>query len=239
MLAQATNNRTLKSNLLLASSTASTAGMTNVAGVLGCYAFTSNVTGHTAAFAEQLLLQNWEEMWVVLGWVLLFLFGAFLSHFLIRSFERKSVYFAHALPLAIVAVILAFVGWSGLTSTNESEAQTIFLASALVLAMGMQNSAVSVISGGGIKVTHLTGLFTDLGGELSEWIHPNTQKTAVLKQKLTLRFTILTFYLLGGILGGWFYLKLNFVAFFVISGVLLTIVFYDAVKAWIPKKTID
>jgi uncharacterized membrane protein YoaK (UPF0700 family) len=235
LLTQKGADRTFKSNILLASSTAFAAGMTNVSGVLACYTFTSNVTGHTAAFAKQMLQRNWEEMWVVFSWVLLFLLGAFFSHFLIRTFERRNQYFAHALPLAIECIILFFAGLYGLFFYTESGSGTYLLTASLLFSMGMQNSAVSVISGGSIKVTHLTGLFTDLGAELSEWIHPAATRTEALKQKLLLRFTILGCYLLGGFVGGWLYLKVEFFSFFAISLVLLSIILYDYSKSLVKR----
>ena len=230
MLSQKGAERSFKSNILLASSTAFAAGMTNVAGVLACYTFTSNVTGHTAAFAKQMLQQNWSDMWVVFSWVLLFLSGAFFAHFLIRSFEKINVYFAHALPLIIEGLILIGAGTYGVLFYAESDVGTYMLTACLLFSMGMQNSAVSVISGGTIKVTHLTGLFTDLGAELSEWIHPNAERTEALKQKLKLRFTIMGCYLFGGIIGGWLYQKIEFYSFFAISMVLSSIVLYDYSK---------
>lgn len=233
MLHQSQAERSKKNNLLLAASTALTAGMTNVAGAMACYSFTSNVTGHAAAFAQHMLKGNWFEMLTVFIWIFSFLFGAFISHFLIRSFEYKGAYFAHSVPVALEIILITGIAIYGVHIADEVE--TGILAIALLFSMGIQNSTVSTITGGSIKTSHLTGLFTDLGGELSEWFHPKTERTNLLKNKLHLRGTILIFYITGAILGGGLFLKTGFNAFYFIAFFLLMILAYDLFKILIRK----
>lgn len=227
MLSQSAAQRTFKSNLLLAIVTAFTAGMTNTAGVMACYSFTTNVTGHTAAFAGQMIKGNWFEILVVFMWIFLFLLGAGIAHFLIRSFEYKGPYFANATPLVLEMLLFTAVAFYGIYFTDETARQTEVITGALLLAMGIQNSAVSTISNTGIKTSHLTGLFTDLGAELAEWFHPNTNRPPALRQKLLLRFSILFFYLLGALTGGYCYGIISFGAFYIIAGILLLIILFD------------
>ena len=165
-------DRTFKSNMLLAGFTASTAGMSNIAGVMACYAFTSNVTGHAVHFAKHMLNGNFFEMFVVFGWVMMFILGAGVAHFLIRSYEHKGPYFAHALPIVVVLILLIFIGIFGYQMHDDSEKEILIMSFGLLLTMGMQNGAVNTISEGKVKTSHLTGLFTDLGAELSDWLHP-------------------------------------------------------------------
>jgi len=103
--------RNFRNDIMLASFTATTAGMTNIAGVMACYAFTSNVTGHAVHFAKHMLTGNFFEMLVVFGWMMTFIFGAGFAHFLIRFYEYKGPYFAHSLP--IIVVLLLFGGGGG------------------------------------------------------------------------------------------------------------------------------
>src|ERR1043166_6317487 len=93
--------------------------------------------------------------------------------------------------------------------------------------MGMQNSAVNVISEGKVKTSHLTGLFTDLGAELSEWLHPKTGKPRHLAEKIQLRTFILGFYIFGALIGGLLFMKISFSTFYAIAASLLILVFYD------------
>jgi uncharacterized membrane protein YoaK (UPF0700 family) len=238
MLRPFKEQRTFGNNLLLASSTALAAGMTNLAGMMACFSFTSNVTGHSAAFAQHLLKGSWFEMLTALSWLFLFFAGAFTAHFLIRSFEYSGSWRAHALPLVLEIGLMLFVACYGFVNRNNTEIQTEVIAGVLLFCMGLQNGLVSTISGGSIKTSHLTGLFTDLGSEAAEWLHPGTGRPAVLKEKLKLRFTILLSYLLGALAGGWLFLHFSFAAFFGIAIVLLFIFSYDIIKAYFLNNTL-
>jgi len=219
--------RTSKNNLLLASFTASTAGMTNIAGVMACYAFTSNVTGHAVQFANHMLTGNFFEMFVVFGWLMMFILGAGIAHFLIRSYEFKGPYFAHALPIVVVFCLLIFIAIFGYHMHEDSEKDILILSFALLLTMGMQNGAVNTISEGKIKTSHLTGLFTDLGAELSEWLHSKTGRPQHLAERIQLRTFILGFYIFGALIGGWLFMKISFSTFYAIAASLLILVLYD------------
>jgi uncharacterized membrane protein YoaK (UPF0700 family) len=98
---------------------------------------------------------------------------------------------------------------------------------AILFAMGLQNALVSAISGGLIKTSHLTGLFTDLGSDLADWLHPKTKATDAIKNKIIIRLTILSFYFMGGVAGGYFFDLYDFRIFYFIPVILLTILYYD------------
>ena len=101
--------------------------------------------------------------------------------------------------------------------------------------MGLQNSLVSNISGGLIKSTHLTGLFTDLGSELADWMHPKTRKSDEIKNKIYVRVTILTFFIFGGLVGGYFFNLYEFKVFYFVPVILLTILYYDLLPVFLHK----
>ncbi len=78
-----------------------------------------------------------------------------------------------------------------------------------------------------IKSSHLTGLFTDLGGDVAEWMHPKEKETQAVKNRIYIRITILSFYLLGAIIGGYLFNIIDFTVFYIVPTVLLTILYYD------------
>jgi uncharacterized membrane protein YoaK (UPF0700 family) len=227
MLRQAKENRTLKENLLLASSTAFVSGVTNVAGVVAFLAFTSNITGHVANLAKHIVAQNFREIIVFFVWLMMFLAGAFISNFTIRSLQDRSRYRAHAVPMILEIIILFAVAIYGYHFYNDSLLEREVIIGGILFAMGLQNSLVSNISGGLIKTSHLTGLFTDLGSDLAELLHPKVASSQVIKHKIIIRVTILTFYFMGGIAGGYFFDLYDFRIFFCIPLILLTILYYD------------
>lgn len=227
MLKQAKDKRTLKDNLRLASSTAFVAGMTNVAGIVAFLAFTSNVTGHVATLAKHVVERNMQEIIVFFIWLLMFLMGAFSANFIIKSLAHKNRYFAHAQPVILEIIIMLLIATYGHNFYENSRLEREILIGATLFTMGLQNSMVSVISGGLIKTSHLSGLFTDFGGELAEWFHPKSEKQEAVKHKLYIRLTILSFYFVGGIFGGYFFNQYAFGLFFFIPVILLTILLYD------------
>jgi len=227
MLREEPGQRSLKKNLLLASSTASVAGMTNVVGVMAFLSFVSNITGHVATLAGKITEQNLAEVYTVLYWLFMFFFGAFISNFIVKSLDYKSAYFAHATPIVLEIIILLGVAVYGNDVYNGSEIQRETITGAVLFCMGLQNGLVSRISGGLIKTSHLTGLITDLGGELSDLLHPQVENTRVLREKIYIRLTVLAFFIIGGILGGYLFNLMGIATFFVIPLVLLTILLYD------------
>jgi uncharacterized membrane protein YoaK (UPF0700 family) len=227
LLRRTKNDRTLKENLMLASSTAFVSGATNVAGVIALLAFTTNITGHFANLARNVIERNFPQIIILLIWLLLFFAGAFIANFLVRWQSHKSVYRANALPIVLEIIILLFVAFYGSNYYNDTLREKQLITAAIILAMGLQNGLVSNISGGLIKTSHLTGLFTDLGADVAEWLFVRTNKPALLKSRLYIRFTILTFYFLGALAGGYFFDKYDFAIFYFIPVILFTILYYD------------
>jgi uncharacterized membrane protein YoaK (UPF0700 family) len=97
--------------------------------------------------------------------------------------------------------------------------------------MGLQNSLVTKISNSIVRTTHLTGLFTDLGIELAQLFF---YKQLALKQNLfssiRLRLTIISFFFLGGIVGGVFYSELELKVLLIAISVLIFGLIYDYLK---------
>ena len=97
----------------------------------------------------------------------------------------------------------------------------------------VQNSFVSKISKAVVRTTHLTGLFTDLGIELSQLFFPETHPDRdKIKSMIKLHLYIISFFFLGGITGGILYstfdLKLN--ALIIAASILLISLFYDDLR---------
>lgn len=235
MLRNTKGDRTLKENLMLASSTAFVAGSINVAGVIAFLAFTSNITGHVANLAKNVIDLDFRGVELFFVWLLLFFGGAFVSSFIINSFKHKSNYHAHAIPIVLEICILIFVAIYGNHFYQESETEREVVIGCILFAMGLQNSMVSIISGGLIKSTHLTGLITDLGAEVAEWIHPKAAKTTVVKNKIFVRTTILSFYVFGGLMGAYLFNFFEFKIFYFVPLILLTILYYDLMPVILHK----
>ena len=223
-------NRTFSHNLRLATLLSFVAGIVNVSGVLGLKTLTTNVTGHFAFFAEKILLQEYSAAITFFVFTLFFLLGAFTSNFTSEIMLRIAPKYSHVIPIGLEFCILFCVGFFG----QESEIITVsgrIIAFSLLFAMGIQNSLVTKISLSTVRTTHLTGLFTDLGIELSQlFFYKKLEEKKKLKTSIYLRLSIITFFFIGCVLGGFIYQKIQLKTLLVASVFLLIALFYDYLR---------
>jgi uncharacterized membrane protein YoaK (UPF0700 family) len=229
MLRHKGRKRTFKHNLKLAILLSATAGIVNVAGFISFAVYTTNVTGHVALFAKELSEGNFHLTKIIALWMLLFLMGAFFSNSVIHIMSKKAPRFSHTLPLLIEAIILLCVGY---TSQNYkySVERDHFLAGCLLFAMGMQNAMVSVVSGFVVRTTHLTGMFTDLGIELSKLFHTKRDDRKDLSKIIILHSSIIGMFIAGGVIGGILFQYIQHKIFVIAAFILIIALFYDSTQ---------
>jgi uncharacterized membrane protein YoaK (UPF0700 family) len=75
-------NRTFAHDLRLATLLSFVAGLVNITGVLALKTLTTNVTGHFAFFAEEIMKHDYTTAITFLVFTLFFLLGSFLSSFM-------------------------------------------------------------------------------------------------------------------------------------------------------------
>lgn len=193
------SRRTFLHNLRLASNLSFIAGIVNIAGVLSVATLTTNVTGHFAYFAEEVSLKNYSKAITFLFFILFFLIGAFVCNTLIEITSLVKPRIAHAFPMLIEVLVLLVIG---IGYVNQQEC----IAYLLLFAMGIQNALVTQISQSVVRTTHLTGLFTDLGIEISQlFFYRKPTEKSRLRRSIFLRLSIIFFFFLGCVLGGFFY----------------------------------
>lgn len=204
------------------------AGMVNITGVLSVGTLTTNVTGHFAFFSEELFLKNIDLAAVSLLYILFFLAGSFTSGLLIELVSKVKYYLAYILPISIEILILLCVGTAYLMFADVLLYYPIWIACSLLFAMGLQNALVTKISQSVVRTTHLTGLFTDLGIDLSQVIiSKNVNEKKNLKKNIRLKLIIIFCFFLGGIAGGYLYLYFKLATLLFPAGLLLLALCYD------------
>ncbi len=221
-------NRTLSDNLKIASLLSFVAGIVNVAGYLSIKKLTTNVTGHFAFFVDEILKLEVSESFVYFFYVLFFFLGSFCSSFMIELTFKKTNKNIFVLPTILEAFILLVLAISGnfLISYYPNA-----IAFGLLFAMGLQNSLVTRISNAVVRTTHLTGLFTDLGIELSQLIFYKTpQQTFKLMSNIKLRLGIIFYFFMGAIVGGIFYTKMKLYVLLIAVMALIFGLLYDSLK---------
>ncbi|MBN9293292.1 MAG: DUF1275 domain-containing protein [Flavobacteriia bacterium] len=230
MLRKFNNQRSLKDNLQLGAFTAITAGAVNVTSLILFFAFTSNVTGHYAIFAFELINGNFFRALVVFGWIFLFFIGSFLSNLIIINLSQKNTYLAHALPLVLEIICILSVGFYGDNFYNNTLKETEILIGLLLLSMGLQNGLTASISNFQIKTTHLTGATTDLGILFALFTKREQFATPEIVAKAKLLIVIFCAYIFGAIAAGFLYQMVQFKTFYFICITLFFIIFYDLRK---------
>jgi uncharacterized membrane protein YoaK (UPF0700 family) len=220
--------RTLKHNLRIASLLSFVAGIVNVAGFLAVQRLTTNVTGHFAFFVDEVFKLEFWKGFVYFLYIFFFFLGSFVSNFLVELISRKDLRYIYIIPTIIESIILFTVALFGPWLIGENPD---LLAFSLLFAMGLQNSFVTTISNSTVRTTHLTGLFTDLGIELSQlFFYKLKEQRRRLHSSIKLRLTIISFFFIGGVFGGIFYSSIGLLVLTFAGLTLLGGLFYDSVK---------
>lgn len=225
-------NRTNKENLQIAVVLSFVAGMVNVAGFLAFGKLTTNVTGHFAFFIYDISVSKFWEGLIFFLYIFSFLLGSFLSGFLIESAyykKRINVYLYPTLLECFLLLLVLLLEYFSLIKYNDIKACL------LLLAMGVQNSFVTRISKSIVRTTHITGLVTDLGIELSQLLFIKNKKDILhikkLKFNIRLRFYIVCFFFLGGFTSGILYIKGVGIYVLLLAVMLLLLgLFYDSIR---------
>ncbi|MBS1932734.1 MAG: DUF1275 domain-containing protein [Bacteroidetes bacterium] len=214
------NTRTLSHNLKIASVLSFVAGIVNVVGFLSVARLTTNVTGHFAFLVDEVRNLNFWGALIFFLYILFFLLGSFCSNLIVEAVSRKNERYMYIIPAVIELLIITAIALFG--KPLVSGAPDI-IACSLLFAMGLQNSLVTGISNAVVRTTHLTGLFTDLGIELSQlFFYKEKEQKKKLFSSIKLRLTIISFFFLGGLTGGECY-SLFYLSTLLIASLVLTI----------------
>ena len=220
--------RTLSHNLRIASLLSFVAGIVNVAGFFSVQRLTTNVTGHFAFFVDEIFKLNFWEGFIYFLYIFFFFLGSFVSNFLIETISRKNDHYIYVVPASIECLILFIIGFFAQDLIIKSPNTIAF---SLLFAMGLQNSLVTTISSASVRTTHLTGLFTDLGIELSQlFFYKAKEQKDKLISSIRLRLTIISFFFIGGIVGGILYSKAGIHALIFAATTLVSGLIYDNIK---------
>ncbi|GAB4036773.1 YoaK family protein [Spirosoma gilvum] len=193
-------SRSLKQNLGIASLLSFVAGIVNVVGYLAVQKLTTNVTGHFALMVEEALKININQSFYYFLYIFFFFLGSFCSNLIIQITEKvmdKYIFIIPVLSETFILTTIAFLSFDYIADNPN------LVACSMLFAMGLQNSLVTTISSSAVRTTHLTGLFTDLGIEVSQlfFFKAKGQQTKLIAA-IKLKLTIITAFFLGGIIAG-------------------------------------
>lgn len=177
------------------------AGFVNAVGLLSFeHQSVSHLSGTATLLGVSFLSDSFENIIHLLGILLSFLLGSVIAGFLLHGSTLKlgrhydTALFIETALLLMTLLFLAKGSFYG-----------HFFASA---ACGLQNALATTYSGAVIRTTHLTGIFTDLGIMLGEFVRSKNLD----KRKAKLFLIIIIGFILGGTLGVLLYKKYHVMA---------------------------
>lgn len=220
--------RAPKHNLQIATYLSFVAGIVSVVGFFAVAQLTTNVTGHFAFLIDDVFHFNWKRGLIYFLYIFFFFLGSFVSNYIVEYISRKNYKYVYVIPTFIECVLLLLLGIFGKYLLEDFPN---FIACTLLFAMGLQNALVTRISNAVVRTTHLTGLFTDLGIEFSQlFFYRDQPSRKKLINIIKLRFIIITFFFVGGIIGGLSYTYFGLYTLLIGTAVLLWAIRYENIK---------
>ena len=226
-------NRTLVHNLTLASLLALVAGIVNISGVMSVQHLTTNLTGHFAFFSKAILENKFDTAILLFLFIFSYFFGAFFSSFLMEARAKRDIRFMGTIPVIVECLLLIFIAIAFKSILAD---KPYLVACLLLFSMGMQNALVTNISHSIVRTTHLTGLFTDLGIEFSQlFFYREKSQQKRLRSSIKLHFSIIFFFFLGIILGGYVFANFGFKSLLLAAIILMLGMVFEVLKTKILK----
>ncbi len=225
--------RTKYLNRQLAWSLAFVAGALNAGGFLAVQSYTSHVTGAVSRMADELALGHKTVALAAFGIVVFFLLGAFCAGMLISLGKRRRFQAPYAWSLMLEGFLLLAFGLMGYQLNQLHRLFIPVTVALLSFIMGMHNSVVTTISNAEVRTTHLTGVVTDLGLELSRLFYFNvdddqrTSRIMANRDRLKLHGLILASFFGGGVAGALGFKHVGFKMTIPLAGMLFLL-------AWRP-----
>jgi len=213
------------------------AGMLNIGGFMACHRFVSHITGFAAFFGRELSQPDNSHALGMLAVPLFFLFGCMISGQLVdirlKLHKKPKYYLTFGLIFFLLCLVFIFgqLGRFGEFGQDLELSRNYTLLILLCLTCGIQNGTITTVSKSVIRTTHLTGITTDLGLGLVRYFNRSKLKidTMAEVQANLMRTGIIVFFILGSMLGGYLFTKVEYLGFLVpavTSGILFGLMFY-------------
>ena len=194
-------------------------GVLNAVAFIGLGMFATHVTGFATLLGVHIAHAQWANSLTALSVPLFFLLGAIISGLCIeaRVRNRNTPHYDYVMYLCsfllFLAVFYSSVQTFELDTAHFQLRNSFFLLSLISMTSGLMNAALSHSSHSTVRITHLTGITTDLGRGIAELISSGT-KSFPGKEKISrvnrLRALTVLFFTLGSLLGALLFHLISF-----------------------------
>jgi len=183
---------------------AAIAGALNTAAFHAVGFFSANMTGNVSSLSDHAALGDWWVSIFYLSIVLAFVLGASVSTLLINAGRRRNIRSIYAISILAEAALMVLLGAAELLIPSMARGSVLILG--LSFLMGIQNAVVTRISDARVRTTHISGMSTDIGIELSMLFdiargREHQAEAAPYRSKLRLHVQTVLSFLAGGIAG--------------------------------------
>jgi uncharacterized membrane protein YoaK (UPF0700 family) len=207
------------------------AGAVNAGGFLACGIYTSHVSGSISRIMDELALGHLDSARKFLFIVFSFFLGAFSSATFVHLGKRRRFRSPYGGLLFVEALLLIAFGALMNSKLKENVDVSGLAALGMSFFMGALNAVATKISGAEVRVTHMTGVLTDLGIEISRslyWhrtVRPKSPTITANWSKIRLHGGILAAFMLGGISGALGFSKYDYDLIYALALILLALAF--------------
>ena len=190
------------------------AGCLNASALMGFTNLSvSHVTGNVSLFSAAIAHFDTRSVLYIGASLISFLIGAISSGYIIGQTSLKlGKRYGGALYLEATLLLISYM----LYQQHDYLGQL-----AAAMACGLQNAMVATYSGAVIRTTHLTGLTSDMGAAIGNWLAGRPIS------KSTLGFQAIIWYCFcgGGVVGAYLYARFEYGALFVPISIVLSAAF--------------
>ncbi|RDS83582.1 DUF1275 domain-containing protein [Dyella monticola] len=218
----------------LACTLSAVAGALNTAAFHAVGFFSANMTGNVSALSDHAAAGEWWVSAFYLSIVFAFVFGASVSTLLINAGRRRHIRSIYAIGILAEAVLMVVLGEIELLIPSLVHGYVLIIG--LSFLMGIQNAVVTRISDARVRTTHVSGMSTDIGIELSmlldiargREIHADA---APYRAMLRLHVQTVVSFLAGGIAGVLMFQAIGMKLLFATSALLFILATHAIVRA--------
>lgn len=244
MRARLRRNRPLLEKATLAFLLPAVAGAINASGFFAVGTYTSHMTGMVSHVGDDLAQRNFWLVTRSLLFVGSFVFGAAIATALVIYSQRRG-HAAYWRALLVECALVMVFATVSVGAEQGAHINSLQMTSLLCCAMGLQNALVTRISSARIRTTHLTGVTTDIGIEITRmldyWltdtkgmrlldrllVFPSLYRDPRLK-RLRIHLAVWFSFLIGGTTGPVLYLMFGHLAMLLPAAVLAVLAAFDA-----------
>ena len=201
------------------------AGQINAGGFLATGRFVSHMTGFATLFGVEFGNGSLVRALGMITVPIFFIMGVMISGYLVemRILKERRPRFDIVMSLVTACLFISAVGgaldWLGPFGKALHLRDDYILMALLCLACGLMNAAISSSSASTVRVTHITGITTDMGLGWVRWFAkrrmPNADPVELKREKMMAEFRlgVMIAFAVGSAAGTWFFLQYRYLGF--------------------------